>query len=86
MKVWVSTVTEAELRAVDCQLRRRNLCRELTELLFTDDELASSNATEAHATGVTLLKVHRLYAIRGTLTFFSLTLSLSCYVYTYMHS
>ena len=65
MKVLVESVTEAELRAVDCQLRCRDLCRKLTELLFAEDELATGNATEARTTGVKLLDAHKLYAIRG---------------------
>jgi hypothetical protein len=64
-KVFVSKVSEAEFGAVDCQLKCRDLCRKLTELLFTEEELASGNATEARTSGITLLDAHRLYAIRG---------------------
>ena len=53
------------MRAVDCQLRARNLCRKLTELLFTEEELRVGNATEARTAGVNLLDSHRLYALRG---------------------
>ena len=39
LKVWVEGASEFDLRAVDCQIRVRNLCRKLTELLFTEEQL-----------------------------------------------
>lgn len=64
-RVWVPRVTEAQLRGVDCQLRCRDLCQKLTELLFTYDELRQGNATEARTPGVTMLDANRMYTIRG---------------------
>lgn len=68
LKVWISSVSEADLRAVDCQLRARDLCRKLTEVLFSEEELKNGNATEARTSGVKLLDSNRLYAIRGVCT------------------
>jgi hypothetical protein len=65
MKVLVENVTQTELRGVDCQLRVKDLCRKLVELLFSEQELQNGNATEARTAGVKLLDPHRLYAIRG---------------------
>ena len=65
MKVWVPGITEAALRGVDCQLRYKDLCRKLVELVFTDEELRQGNATEVRTAGVHLLDQTRLYAIRG---------------------
>ena len=67
--MWVEGISEFDLRAVDCQLRARNLCRKLTELLFSEEELKNGNATEARTSGVSLLDSHRLYAIRGNKTY-----------------
>ena len=39
------------------------ICRKITELLFTNDELACGNATEARTTCVTLMDSNKLYAI-----------------------
>ncbi len=65
MKVWVPGLSEAALRGVHCQLRCRDLCRKLTELLFISEELKQGNATDALTPGVALLDGNRLYAIRG---------------------
>jgi hypothetical protein len=67
-KVWVKGIKQKDLRAVDCQLRVKDLCRKLVELLFTDDDLRTGNATEARTTGVKLLDSHKVYAIRGKIT------------------
>ena len=48
---------------MDCQLRVKELCRKLVELLVTEDDLRSGNATEARTAGVKLLDSHKLYAI-----------------------
>ena len=61
----MENINESDLRAVDCQLKVRNLCRKLTELVFFEYELKVGNATEARTSGVNLLDSHRLYAIRG---------------------
>ena len=50
--MWIGGVTQAELRGVDCQLRVKELCRKLVELLFTEDDLRSGNATKARTAGV----------------------------------
>ena len=63
--MWVRGVTQRDMRGVDCQLRVKDLCRKLVELLFTDDELRTGNATEARTAGVKLMDSHKLYAIRG---------------------
>ena len=65
VKVWVPGITEVALRGVDCQLRCKDLCRKLVELVFTEEELRQGNATEARTPGVSLLDQTRLYAIRG---------------------
>lgn len=62
-------VSASELKRIDCQLKCKDLCRKLTELLFTSDELKSGNATEARTPGIKLLNSNRLYAIRGKLFF-----------------
>ena len=67
-KVWVKGIKQKDPRAVDCQLRVKDLCRKLVELLFTDDDLRTGNATEARTAGVKLLDSHKLYAIRGKIT------------------
>lgn len=64
-KLWVPGVAESVLRGVDCQLRCKDLCRKLVELLFTEEDLRQGNATEARTAGVSLLDQARLYAIRG---------------------
>ena len=64
-KVWVGGIQQRELRAVDCQLRVKDLCRKLADLLFTKEKLRQGNATEARTTGVTLLDSYKLYAIQG---------------------
>ena len=38
------------------------------ELLFTEGDLRTGNATEARTTGVKLLDSHKVYAIRGKIT------------------
>ena len=58
LKVWVGDVRKFDLQAVDCQIRVRNLCRKLMELLFSEEELKHGNATEAKTSGVTLLESH----------------------------
>ena len=65
LRAWVPDISEADVRAVDCQLRTRDLCRKLTELLYTKEDLAQGNATEARTSGIKLLDPHKLYAIRG---------------------
>ena len=65
LKVWIQNVSETSLRGVDCQLKSKDLCRKLVELLFDEEELQSGNATEARTAGVALLDANRLYAIRG---------------------
>ena len=77
LKVWIESVSEFDLRAVDCQLRARNLCRKLAELLFSEEELKHGNATEARTSGVTLLDSHKLYAIRGDI---KLVLTMCIYI------
>ena len=64
--MWVKGVHQKDLRAVDCQLRAKDLCRNLIDLLFTEDDLRVGNATEARTSGVNLLDSHILYAIRGS--------------------
>ena len=65
-KLWVPGVAEsAMIRGVDCQLRCKDLCRKLVELVFMEKELRQGNATEARTAGVGLLDQARLYAIRG---------------------
>ena len=64
-KLFVRGVKQSDLRAVDCQLRVKDLCRKLVELPFTEEDLKKGNATEARTAGVSLLNSHKLYAIRG---------------------
>ena len=63
LKVWVPKITESDLRGVDCQLRVKDLCRKLVELLFSDEECKNGNATEARTPGVTLLDSHRFVIV-----------------------
>ena len=63
--MWIAGIEQKDLRAIDCQLRVKDLCRKLVDLLFTEEELRLGNATEARTSGVTLLDSHKLYAIRG---------------------
>ena len=64
-KVWVENVSECDIRTVNCQISFHNLCRKLTVLPFSEEQLKQGNATEAGTSRVTLLDPYRLYAIRG---------------------
>ena len=55
LKVWVPKITESDPRGVDCQLRVKDLCCKLVELLFSDEERRNGNSTETRTLGVTLL-------------------------------
>ena len=65
LKVWIPNVTKTSLRGVHCQLRSKDLCRKLVELLFDEEELQSVNVTEVRTAGVALLDANTLYAIRS---------------------
>ena len=81
LRVWIANVAESDLRPLDCQLRSRDLCRKLTELLFSEEELTQGSATEARTTGVKLLDAHKLYVIRGIVMFYVFTCTCNCISY-----
>ena len=68
----VEGFTDAQLKAVDCQLRCRDLCRKLTDMLFMTEELQSGTATDARTPGISLLHSNKLYAIRGRLQMYGI--------------
>ena len=59
----MSGVKQKHLRGVDCQLRVKELCWKLVELLFTEGNLRTGNGTEAKTAGVNLLDAHKFYVI-----------------------
>lgn len=52
---------QSDFRALDCQLRVKDLCCKLVELFFTEDDLTRGNTAEARTAGVKLLEANKLY-------------------------
>lgn len=67
--MWLEGVDRSELRRVDSHTSPTNLAGALLELLFTQRELASGNATKPRLEGISMLDSERMSAIRGEYTF-----------------
>lgn len=65
MRVWVEGVSPSRLEAAETCSDAYALAGALLHLLFTPQELASSNATKARTDGIILLNDRKLNAIRG---------------------